>query len=554
MRANASGAEVLDRRPEPLGASDEERRHTHEEKDERGTTAEVGVGALVRGNVADAGRSTDPLRRYLTEIATTELLSREQEVLLAQRIEGGRTAMLGALYRSQAIRRALVEWRDAIGDRSVMLRDVVDLVATAARFAAAVDQDVLSEEIEVAAAQEGDEAPGASSLSRLEEEFGPAVLEAFNRALAAAPGDVDALRGALADIVLHPAQVDALAAQLRDLNRRIIEQEGRLARLADQAGIERREFIATYTSAKSPTSWLASGARRTGAGWRVLRRSHGTAADACVEEIERLVGEAGQPLPVFRSVMAELQRGIRDAERAKQAMIHANLRLVTWIARRHVNRGLPLMDLIQEGNIGLMRAVEKFDWRRGYKFSTYATWWIRQACTRALVDQGHLIRIPAHMTDEARRVMRTQRQLTAELGRDPTDAELAARLGVPVARVRAVLELVHDPVSMDAPVGEDGDATIGDLLEDKAAVMPIEAAVQSELRAATEQALARLSPREADVLRLRFGVGTSAEHTLEEVGRKYQVTRERIRQIEAKALKKLGQRGSGRTLASFVER
>ena len=271
-------------------------------------------------------------------------------------------------------------------------------------------------------------------------------------------------------------------------------------------------------------------------------------------EIDAIAAEAGQQLEQFRATSIELQRGTREAERAKEQMVAANLRLVTWIARRHVNRGLPLMDLVQEGNIGLMRAVEKFDWRRGYKFSTYATWWIRQACSRALVDQGHLIRIPAHLADEVRRVLRAQRRLAGELRREPTEPELAERLGAPLAKLRTVLELVRDPVSMDQPVGEDGDATIGDFLEDEQAVMPLEAAAAAELRQATEEALARLTPREADVLRLRFGVGQAAEHTLEEVGRKYQVTRERIRQIEAKALKKLSQRGPDRRLAGFLDR
>ena len=326
------------------------------------------------------------------------------------------------------------------------------------------------------------------------------------------------------------------------------------ARLIEQAKVDRSLFLEGYLKAAGPRAWYASVTRRQTAPWPNFRRRHGDAARVLIEEIEAASREAGQALPAFRALGTELQRGAREAERAKQEMIQANLRLVAWIARRHVNRGLPLMDLIQEGNIGLMRAVEKFDWRRGYKFSTYATWWIRQACTRALVDQGHLIRIPSHMTDEARRVMRAQHQLLAELGREPNEAELAARLGVPVAKVRAVLELVRDPVSLDAPLSEDGDATIGDLIADDGAVMPHEAAAQAELRAATDDALSRLSPREADILRLRFGVGQAGEHTLEEVGRKYQVTRERIRQIEAKALKKLAQRTHGRTLASFVER
>ena len=547
MRANFAGAEALDRQPALDEASQAGRPDSHQEQQRHPSPEASGEPAVVRGNLAqvDLGHSADPLRRYLQEIAAADLLSREQEVALAQRIEAGQAAVLGALQRSPLLRKAITGWAQGLRAGTVPLRDIIDLAATQAKIAAGAKP---ADRPAAAAGLDEESAP----LVALEAELLRPVLRAFDRARKSrSPA---ALGQALGSVVLHPDRIEEVVLRLKEINRRIIEREGRLVRLVDHARLDRRLFLESYTKAASPRGWYASVARRQSAPWPNFRRRHGEAVHVLIEELETACRETGQSLPAFRALVAELQRGSREAERAKQEMIQANLRLVAWIARRHVNRGLPLMDLIQEGNIGLMRAVEKFDWRRGYKFSTYATWWIRQACTRALVDQGHLIRIPSHMTDEARRVMRAQHQLLAELGRDPNETELAARLGVPPSRVRAVLELVRDPVSLDAPLGEDGDATIGDLVADDAAITPHEAAAQAELRAATDDALSRLTPREADILRLRFGVGQAGEHTLEEVGRKYQVTRERIRQIEAKALKKLAQRTHGRTLASFVER
>jgi RNA polymerase primary sigma factor len=530
MRANFAGADAVE---QPMQTAEAAGTITDD--------TSVAVEEVPRGNIAADANSGDAMQHYLREISVAELLTREQEVELAQRIEAGRAAMLAALCRSEVLRRAVKQWREGLAKGTVLLRDVVDLAATRQRIKGDAEAPI-------------DETGTASALTQLEAEILPDVTSAFARAVKAGRGRPKALAAALAEIVLQPAEVDKLAHQVKEASRRLMELEGTLVRMAQQAGVARQDFIDTYRAANGAQAWLDAAKRRRVTAWRAFIGRYGEAAKTIVADIEAIAAESGQKLEQFRASALELQRGSRDSERAKEQMISANLRLVTWIARRHVNRGLPLMDLVQEGNIGLMRAVEKFDWRRGYKFSTYATWWIRQACSRALVDQGHLIRIPAHLADEVRRVLRAQRRLAGELRREPTEPELAERLGTPLAKLRTVLELVRDPVSMDQPVGEDGDATIGDFLEDEQAVIPLEAAAAAELRQATEEALARLTPREADVLRLRFGVGQAAEHTLEEVGRKYQVTRERIRQIEAKALKKLSQRGPDRRLAGFLDR
>ena len=529
------------------------------------------------GNIDErALPSIDPARQYMREVARADLLTREDEVALAKRIEAGRLAILEALYRSPLTVAALAEWRDGLAAETVLLRDIVDLSLTygavlaaqgaAAEAALAELSHDESEEIEPPAEiVEDDAAAGAEtsvSIARMEAEIRPAVLAAFDSVIEAwaakgcAANDHHphgVIRDAMRAITLHPQQVEQLAERLKDINRRLMERESRFVRFAESAGIDRAAFIAAYKAEGDRAGWLESLASRRGKGWEAFATRHRDAAAEMLASIAATVGESGLALQTFREVINDLRRGERDAERAKQEMIRSNLRLVVWIAKRYVNRGLQLMDLVQEGNIGLMRAVDKFDWRRGHKFSTYATWWIRQACQRALADQGRTIRIPVHMTEEMKRLVRTQRQLQGELRREPTEQELAERMQLPVPKVKTILELVREPVSMDMPIGEDGDACFGDLIEDNGAVMPIDAAIRAKLRSATVKALDKLTPREAHVLRLRFGIGTEAEQTLEEVGKQYNVTRERIRQIEAKALNKLRHPAHARSLKSFLE-
>jgi RNA polymerase primary sigma factor len=534
---------------------------TEEDGAELAQGADTAAGG---GNVDEAvlGRSDDPVRMFLREMGNAELLSREGEVAVARRIEAGRDAMLAGLCESPTTFVTLAAWRDGFAAGRLPLRDVIEIEAAAAAADAPAARDSQVEE-EVAGAAD---APQAT----LEERMKPEALASFEAALAAEaalraaePGpERDArlreLVARIGEIRLRPARVEELVGRLREAHRRLVALDGRALRLAESVRIPREEVLRLWDGSAAGAKRLERAAAAAPRG-----RSAKAAADAVATlkaglaeiraAIATLEAETGLPAPALRRVHAEVVRGEREMRRAKEELTRANLRLVVYIAKRFRNRGLMFGDLIQEGNIGLMRAVDKFDWRRGFKFSTYATWWIRQAITRAIADQARTIRVPVHMAETAGKVLRTARRMAQEAGRDPTPEELAQRLGMPIERVRTVQGLAREPVSLETPIGEDGDAQLGDLIEDSNAVMPFDAAARSSLREAAAQVLSGLTPREERILRMRFGIGMNTDHTLEEVGRSFNVTRERIRQIEAKALKKLQQGAKGRALRGFLE-
>ncbi len=539
------------------------------------------------GNVDEAnlGRTDDPVRMYLREMGSVELLSREGEIAIAKRIEAGRDMMIGGLCESPLTFRAIITWHESLKAGRMLLRDIVDLEATQGgpKETAGEPADAVAETFEPAEELDDDgegEGPGMS-LSALEEKLKPEVLANFEeieglykrlhkvqakRLETITSGEEMNLRsertyekqreevvGKVEQVLLHNNRIEELVVQLKQISQRLNGLEGQLLRMAEAARVGRDEFLREYRGHELDPNWLERVGELPGKAWKGFVAKHIEGIQEVRAKIGVVASEAGLPISEFRRVYATVSRGERDSARAKKEMIEANLRLVISIAKKYTNRGLQFLDLIQEGNIGLMKAVDKFEYRRGYKFSTYATWWIRQAITRSIADQARTIRIPVHMIETINKLVRTSRQMLHEIGREPAPEELAEKLGMPLEKVRKVLKIAKEPISLETPIGDEEDSHLGDFIEDKAAVIPLDAAIQANLREATTRVLSSLTPREERVLRMRFGIGMNTDHTLEEVGQQFNVTRERIRQIEAKALRKLKHPSRSRKLRSFLD-
>ena len=561
------------------------------EEEEQEQASEV----VVTKKAAKVGsdRTDDPVRMYLREMGSVDLLSREGEIAIAKRIEAGKEAMIEGLCESPLTFQAIIIWRDELNDGQVLLRDIIDLEASYE------GPDSKNKKVNTDKGEDKDDSKDSEdneddssdsdlndydnnlSLASMEAELKPGVFEIFDsisnqykklrklqdkrNELKKKKSDLSKnqmenynvfskeLRDLMKKLSLNPNRIEALLDHLYDINKRLVDLEISLWKLANSSGIERNDFLKEYHGNELDPTWINRVVRLKRKGWQLFVKENRKQIKSIFTDIHELSDETGLEIEEFRKIVLKVQKGEREAAVAKKEMVEANLRLVISIAKKYTNRGLQFLDLIQEGNIGLMKAVDKFEYRRGYKFSTYATWWIRQAITRSIADQARTIRIPVHMIETINKLVRTSRQILHEIGREPTPEELSEKLQMPLDKVRKVLKIAKEPISLETPVGDEEDSYLGDFIEDKNVLLPVDAAIQANLRETTTKVLAMLTPREERVLRMRFGIGMNTDHTLEEVGQQFSVTRERIRQIEAKALRKLKHPTRSKKLRSFLD-
>lgn len=508
-----------------------------------------------------SGRTDDPVRMYLREMGNVELLSREGEIAIAQRIESGKITLIGSLCESPITARTITEWHDKLAVAQMLVRDIITFDSNAAYEDGTAEFDETeadveeSEEIKV----EADDATRTKLLEQLsnftksQNDFIKLVNKSNGKSTQEIEESRKKLIDSFEDIRMNPARLEDLLNIHFDLIKSVSQQERDLIGFAEHCGVKREDFLKEYNNSEINSEWIQKVSKLAKKGWKEFVSKHIDNLNDLVQSMDDLAKNATYSYARFKNVVSSIQKGERETTRAKKEMIEANLRLVISIAKKYTNRGLQFLDLIQEGNIGLMKAVDKFEYRRGYKFSTYATWWIRQAITRSIADQARTIRIPVHMIETINKLVRTSRQMMHEIGREPTPEELSEKLMMPVDKVRKVMKIAKEPISLETPIGDEEDSHLGDFIEDKNATQPIDAAIHANLKETTTRILASLTPREERVLRMRFGIGMNSDHTLEEVGQQFAVTRERIRQIEAKALRKLKHPSRSRKLRSFLD-